>query len=212
MGRKKLSYLIHLLLFFTLFCFLHVFIYAQEKSFRDPKDVQVENITLFDFLKLHKQGLLASLPSSDFEIDSTSMSVQIDYFLKQKGYGSDFLSEANLSNADLSKADLRFLSFKEANLTGCSFEKSDMSFTNLKEANLTDALLMKANLTRSNIKEATVKNADFTGAILHGADIHEAEGLTAAQLLSTKSLLNTKLPSTLKEEVKKTNPKLFKLP
>lgn len=212
MARKRLFKPIQFIIFLLLFGGFIGSNYAQDKTLRDPKEVQFGDITLFDFLKLHKQGLLEALPTPPAEIDSVSISVQVDYFLKQKGYGNDFLYEADLSNIDLSKTDLRFLCFKEANFTGCSFEKADLSYVNLKEAVLTDAILIKANFTRSNLKEAFVKNADFSGAILINADIHEAEGLTAAQLLSTKCLVNTRLPSDLEEEVRKANPKLFKFP
>jgi uncharacterized protein YjbI with pentapeptide repeats len=199
-------------------CFIILFllcigsVFVQGQNLRDPKDVTIEDITLYDFFKMHKQALLEAIPSPAEEIDSVSVSVQIDYFLKQKGYGSDFLKEVDLSNVDLSKRDLRFLSLKEANLSGCTLEKADLSYVNLKEANLTGALLVKANLSRANLKEALVKNVNFSGANLYMADIHDAEGLTAAQLLSTKSLYKTWLPSALAEDVEKANPKLFKVP
>jgi len=185
---------------------------AQEQSLRDPKAIIIEDISLNDFLKLHKQGLLEAIPGSQVEIDSEVVSIQVDYFLKQEGYSIDFLKEVDLSNTDLSRADLRFLNLKEANLKGSDLTKADLSFVNLKEADLTGAVLIKADLTRSNIKEAIVKDADFSDAVLEGTDIHEAEGLTVNQLLSVKSLINAKLPPAFKEELIAVNPKLFKIP
>ena len=212
MKRKELFNTFNLWVFTILLMFCFGPFLVRGQTLRDPKDIKIENITLDDFLKLHKQGLFEAIPSLNEEIDSVSVSVQVDYFLKQKGYGNDFLMEFDLSNADLSKMDLRFLSLKEANLTGSRLEKSDLSYVNLKEANLTNAVLIKANLSRANLKEAMVKNANFTGANLFMVDIHEAEGLTAAQLLSAKRLFKARLPSSLHDEVEKRNPKLFKGP
>lgn len=212
MKKRAPFHFLHPFLFISLYCFIFLPAQAQEPSFRDPKEILIHGINLNDFLKLHKQGLMVTIANPQVEVDSVSVSIQIDYFLKQEGFSSDFLKEADLSNADLSRADLRFLNLKEANLAGCNFEKADLSFTNLMEADLTGAVLAKANLTRSNIKEATVKDTDFSGAILTGADIHEAEGLTVKQLLTAKSLANTYLPPSFEEEIKKINPKLFKLP
>jgi len=185
---------------------------AQEQSLRDPKAITIKDISLNDFLKLHKQGLMEAIPSSQVEIDSEVVSIQVDYFLKQEGYSIDFLKEVDLSNTDLSRADLRFLNLKEANLKGSDLTKADLSFVNLKEADLTGAVLVKADLTQSNIKEAIVKDADFSDAVLEGTDIHEAEGLTVNQLLSAKSLINAKLPPAFKKELIAANPKLFKIP
>lgn len=196
-----------------LFLFTSLFsLPAQEQPLRDPKTITIEDISLDDFLKLHKQGLMEAIPSTQVEVDSEVVAIQVDYFLKQEGYSIDFLKEADLSKADLYKADLRFLNLKEANLKGSDLTKANLSFTNLKEADLTGALLVKADLNRSNLKEALVTDADFSDAILEGADIHEAEGLTVKQLLSAKSLINTSLPPSYKKELIAANPKLFKNP
>lgn len=194
-----------------LFSTIHV-LTAQGQSLRDPKSITVEDISLDDFLKLHKQALMEAIPSAQVEVDSEVVAIQIDYFLKQEGYSIDFLKEADLSNTDLSRVDLRFLNMKEAILKGSDLSKADLSFTNLKEADLTGALLVKADLKRSNLKEARVKDADFSGAVLEGADMHEAEGLTVKQLLSVKSLINAFLPPSYKQEIIAANPKLFKIP
>ena len=194
-----------------LFSTIHV-LPAQGQPLRDPKSITIEDISLDDFLKLHKQGLMEAIPSTQVEVDSEVVAIQIDYFLKQEGYSIDFLKEVDLSNTDLSRADLRFLNMKEAILKGSDLSKADLSFTNLKEADLTGALLVKADLKRSSLKEASVEEADFSHAILEGADMHEAEGLTVKQLLSAKSLINASLPPSYKQEIIAANPKLFKTP
>ena len=212
MKKRVLFHSIALFFVISFFSSTLINLQAQEFSFRDVKETIIQDISMNDFLKLHKQGILETITNPQEEIDAEAVSIQIDYFLKQNGYSIDFLEEADLSAVDLSRVDLRFLNLKEANLEGCSLEKADLSYTNLKEANLTNAILIKANMSHSNIKEATVTDADFTGVIMVNADIHEAEGLTVKQLLTAKSLANTNLPSAIKEELEKQNPKLFKYP
>lgn len=212
MRKRLLTIGVHLFVLVLFFLTTSCLLSGQEQSLRDPKTVTIEDISLEDFLKLHKQGLLEAVPGVQAEVDSEVVCIQIDYFLKQEGYSIDFLKEVDLSNTDLSRVDLRFLNMKEANLKGSDLSKSDLSFVNLKEADLTGAFLVKANLSQSNIKEAIVKDADFTDAVLVGADIHEAEGLTIQQLLSAKSLVNALLPPSVKDEVIAANPKLFKVP
>ena len=84
MVRKRLFKPIQLLLFLSLFWFFFGSVYSQENSLRNPKEIQIGDITLSGFLKLHKQGLIEAIPVPPIEMDSVSVSVQVDYFLKQK--------------------------------------------------------------------------------------------------------------------------------
>ena len=79
--------------------------------------------------------------------------------------GAD-LSEANLSRADLSKADL-----SEANLS-----KADLSGANLSEANLSKADLSKADLSEANLSKADLSWADLSGAKLDGCLFYMGNG------------------------------------
>jgi hypothetical protein len=71
------------------------------------------------------------------------------------------LSDANLSGADLSDADL-----SDANLRG-----ADLSDANLRGANLSDANLSDANLSGAYLRGADLSDADLSGAYLRGADL-----------------------------------------
>ena len=72
------------------------------------------------------------------------------------------LSEANLSWADLSRADL-----SEANLSGADLSGADLSGANLSGADLSRADLSGANLSRADLSGADVPVvADLDGQVL----------------------------------------------
>jgi hypothetical protein len=66
------------------------------------------------------------------------------------------LSEANLSFANLREANLSFANLREANL-----REANLSFANLREANLSEA-----NLSFANLREANLEGANLMGAII----------------------------------------------
>jgi uncharacterized protein YjbI with pentapeptide repeats len=78
---------------------------------------------------------------------------------EEGGYGAD-LSGANLSRANLYRADL-----SRANLYGADLSGADLSRANLYGADLSGADLSRANLSRANLYRA-----DLSGANLYGAD------------------------------------------
>jgi len=99
--------------------------------------------------------------------------------------GAD-LSGANLYRADLSGADLSGADLSGANLYRADFSGADLSGANLSGANLTGANLSGANLTGANLTGANLSGADLSGANLTGADLSRADlsgaNLTGADL------------------------------
>lgn len=205
---------------------------AYSQVLRDPKEVQTGQITLEAFLKIHQKVIYNAIAESYGNDNPEVIILQVDYYHKQQGYNRDFLREADLSDTDLRKADLRYLNLKETLFNGSDLSKSDLRWTelqeatladanltnarilncNLKEADLSGTILKNADLSNSNMKEANVTDTDFTGATLTGVDISEAEGLTVKQLLTTKNLSQTTLTPVHFNEVFKKNPALFKVP
>jgi hypothetical protein len=66
---------------------------------------------------------------------------------------------ANLSEANLSGADLRW-----ANLSGADLRWADLSAANLRGADLREANLRGANLSEANLSEANLRGANLRGA------------------------------------------------
>ena len=89
------------------------------------------------------------------------------------------LSFANLSDANLSGANLHFTNLHYANLSGANlhftnFRDADLSDANLYRADLSDANLSDANLSRADLSRADLSRADLSGATLVGTDLTEA--------------------------------------
>lgn len=100
------------------------------------------------------------------------------------------LSEANLSNEDISGASLRDANLSGADLSGSTLNMTRLAGADLSRANLTSAkiieadlndanfekaILIKANLTRSQMLRAKLLQANLAGADLSRADLSEAD-------------------------------------
>ena len=75
----------------------------------------------------------------------------------------------DLSNSDLSETALRRANLAGADLTGANLFRADLSKANLKRANLSESVLTNADLS-----EANLSNANFTLASLGGANFTRA--------------------------------------
>ena len=85
------------------------------------------------------------------------------------------LTDANLTGADLMRADLM-----RANLRGAYLTDADLMRANLRGANLTDANLTCANLTDADLTCADLMRANLTDANLTDANLTGANGLVSA--------------------------------
>ncbi|WP_330664760.1 pentapeptide repeat-containing protein [Bariatricus massiliensis] len=85
------------------------------------------------------------------------------------------LLEFNLSDADLSDANLR-----RANLSGADLSDANLSGANLSGANLSDANLSGANLSGADLSGADLSDANLSGADLSGANLSQTTGLLDA--------------------------------
>src|SRR5918992_1546628 len=105
------------------------------------------------------------------------------------------LSGADLSNALLDNADL-VADLSNADLSGANLIGADLSDANLFSAGLSEANLIGADLSRANLSEANLNGADLENANLSGAD-----GITNAELeQQTVTLEGADMPSGQKYE------------
>ena len=77
-----------------------------------------------------------------------------------------------LSDADLSGADLRRANLSDANLSGADLSDADLSGADLRRANLSDA-----NLSGADLRRADLSDANLSGADLRRADLSGSQGL-----------------------------------
>ena len=112
------------------------------------------------------------------------------------------LTDANLTDANLRKTDLGY-----ASLTGAVLERAD-----LKEANLFGVNLRKANLFGAHLSGANLRRADLAEADLEAANFTGAENLEIEQLCEAKTLYKVQLDQELEKQVVGKCPHLFETP
>ncbi len=93
---------------------------------------------------------------------------------------------ANLSNSDLSGANLNKTILRQANLSGINLNGANLSEADLKRANLNGANLSEADLSGADLSGAVLglailKQANLNGATMNGIDLRGAD-LTEADL------------------------------
>ena len=81
------------------------------------------------------------------------------------------LSGVDLSGANLSEAKLVWANFNEANLTDANLSKADLTKTTFNDANLTGTDLSSSQLNRANLDGANLENANLSDANLEAAKI-----------------------------------------
>lgn len=86
-------------------------------------------------------------------------------------YGRDCLRGANLYEFDLSNADL-----SNANLCYSDLRGADLNFANLYHANLRGANLYGADLRGADLRDTNLCHSDLRGANLRNADLRGADG------------------------------------
>ncbi|MGA2168587.1 MAG: pentapeptide repeat-containing protein [Terracidiphilus sp.] len=109
--------------------------------------------------------------------------------LKRAGHWSDFDFDSwpglNLTESDLSEADLRNVRFARATLVGANLIEADLRRANLKEADLSSAKVYKTNLAAANLVGANLDNSDLRCAQLQHAKLDRAN-LTGIRLWETQ--------------------------
>ncbi|MDP6587160.1 MAG: tetratricopeptide repeat protein, partial [Anaerolineales bacterium] len=102
--------------------------------------------------------------------------------------------DTNLSNADLSGADLFKTNLWSANLSGADLSNADLS---------------GADLFKTNLSEADLSGADLSGADLRKANLTHVRGLTIEQISVVKTLYGAKLNLERTKQVRKKYPHLL---
>jgi hypothetical protein len=82
---------------------------------------------------------------------------------------------AYLRGADLSEADLQRANFSDADLQRADLRRANLSDADLDEAYLIGADLVDADLRGAYLRRANLNGADFRGAYLIGADLRGAD-------------------------------------
>jgi uncharacterized protein YjbI with pentapeptide repeats len=78
----------------------------------------------------------------------------------------------SLSNADLSNTNLSGMNFYRSNLSGTTLNGANLSNTNLSGANLSNINLIEANLSGANLGNANLSNTNLDGVNLSYANLN----------------------------------------
>jgi uncharacterized protein YjbI with pentapeptide repeats len=115
------------------------------------------------------------------------------------------LSGANLSNMDLSKAqlvgaNLNMANLSNTNLSGANLTKAsvvgaNLSGANLRQTNLTQTTFVYSNLAQAQIQGATLLQTDFQGTNLAEVDLTGSE--IARSSFTNANIYQTQLPPSV---------------
>ena len=123
-------------------------------------------------------------------------------YLSEADLSSAILTHANLSashlmGANMNSARLDLANFCGANLSGATMVAAKMWYTraakaDLRQANLSSAMLVRVDLSDSYLQQAVLHNAlldgvDFTGAHLERVDLSNAKFVSAPVLVRAKA-------------------------
>ena len=133
---------------------------AQSSAFDGDYNKLTNQPALFDstYNSLSGAPTLATVATSGSYTDLSNQLTQRD--IVESAY--------NLSNADLSDADLYTANLSNADLAYAHLEGAYLSFANLSGANLFNAHLEGANLGFANLSNADLAYANLSGAVLVG--------------------------------------------
>jgi uncharacterized protein YjbI with pentapeptide repeats len=112
---------------------------------------------------------------------------------------------ARLRGANLSKADLRGVTFVGPNFMGSDFHSVNLSGAklmgvNLQGVSLTSVNLSNADLTGANLTDATLKQCNLTGANLTGANLTDAKLTSSSTVNATMTGANLTRLTVVEEE------------
>jgi hypothetical protein len=107
------------------------------------------------------------------------------------------LSGANLSAVDLRRADLILADFHGANLSGANLSEADLSMADLRGANLSGANLSRANLSEADLSGADLARARVGSTFFVGIDLSNVLGLKSVDhhrpsFISVDTIYNSK--------------------
>ena len=143
-----------------------------------------ESTSFGDVNSVAKARTLSLLRDLDGERKGVVVQFLRDSGLIGRGYVGVVLREADLSDAQLSDAELGGAVFYEVDFSNADMSDAGLETVDFRVANLTGADLSGADLTDADMRGATLRNADLTGAVV-----------TDQQLASCASLERAILPS-----------------
>jgi uncharacterized protein YjbI with pentapeptide repeats len=98
------------------------------------------------------------------------------------------LSNIDLKEIHLARANLELVDFRGANLSHANFAVASLAGADLSNSNLNGASLVLTNLSLANLSKATLRGAFFGSTILGGTNLTDAKGLYSCIHLSPSTI------------------------
>lgn len=156
---------------------LGLIIIASKKGKRNEKEMKIEKKKLQEILEKHK--LYREGQPGGERADLSNMDLSYANLnranLRDANLSNTDLHCANLNHADLSYADLHNSNLRRANLLGANLGFSDLCNTCLQDATLFDANMEYAILRYATFDKADLRRANLYGASLKYSDLQGSD-------------------------------------
>lgn len=110
-----------------------------------------------------------------------------DAELRKAKFSGANMAQANLSNADLRGKDLTGLNFSEAKLINSCIKETNLTDANFQDANLSDSDLEHAVLIRTNLFDADLTNTKPHGTTFTDVQINDDTEIRSEELRNKKA-------------------------
>ena len=137
---------------------------------REPKEIIIKGKTLEKILEDHKHWL-----SRDIDGWGNMRANLNSADLSNANLSYADLRCANSNNANLKGADLRYINLRNADLRGTNLSGADLKYADLRGVYLNSADLSNANLSGANLRCAYLRCTDLNGANLSGVNLSNVD-------------------------------------
>ena len=107
-------------------------------------------------------------------VKSTSADIDYSFVLKDVHFEGADLSFANLKKANFKGSHFQHASLRGANLRGAELSNANFYSADLSDSKLIGAILKRANLKNCDLSTANLEKVDFTNSDLQNADLNNA--------------------------------------
>jgi uncharacterized protein YjbI with pentapeptide repeats len=154
--------------------------------FADFREKRVSEIPT-NYRAIAKEELLEFVKGANLKGRNLIYADMSDAFLVKADLRWALLNSATLQNANLQQADLRKANLKEAYLWEANLQHAKLYDANIQEANLEGAKLQQADLSQANLQQANLRGAILQQTYLVDSNLQKANlgiaNLQQAQLL-----------------------------
>ncbi|EMA24630.1 pentapeptide repeat-containing protein [Haloarcula argentinensis DSM 12282] len=138
----------------------------------DPAETDLKAVQILNDSRVSNEVAARTTPVGELLDGAIIRGMQLENAISFENTG---LRGADLSDADLGKANLSSADLREADLSGADLGSADLSGANLQKADLSGADLSYANLSGADLENADLSSADLRRTNLSGVKFVETD-------------------------------------